>query len=108
MSSSAGSITEGARNYLIRTAGEYTDINQIRNTVVAYKGGAAPAPGTAPSPASVVLLRDIADVYDGYKDEEQSVFINGRPAVTTAAARSRAAPPFVSISRPPESCTSGR
>ncbi|HOV15159.1 MAG TPA: efflux RND transporter permease subunit, partial [Spirochaetota bacterium] len=36
---SAGSITEGNKNYLVRTSGEYTDIEQIKNTVVAYKGG---------------------------------------------------------------------
>ncbi len=78
---SAGTITEGSRNFLVRTAGEYTDIEQIRNTVVAYRG-VAPAPGRpAPDGSSVVLLRDIANVYDGFKKEETSVIINGRPGV---------------------------
>ncbi len=78
---SAGTVAEGSRNFLVRTSGEYTSIEQIKNTVVAYKG-TAPAPGRqAADGSSVVLLRDIANVYDGYKKEETSVIINGKPGV---------------------------
>ncbi len=77
---SAGTVGEGSRNFLVRTAGEYTSIEQIRNTVVAYKG-TAPAPGRLGADGSVVLLRDVANVYDGYKKQESSVIINGKPGV---------------------------
>jgi HAE1 family hydrophobic/amphiphilic exporter-1 len=36
---SAGSIQEGNKNYLLRTAGEYHSIEDIKNTVVTYRGG---------------------------------------------------------------------
>lgn len=82
---SAGSITEGNKNYLLRTAGEYTNIEQIKNTVVAYKtsGGIKSAmnPVSIPSDTVVIRLRDIAEVYDGLKDEEDSVIVNGKPGV---------------------------
>ena len=78
---SAGSITEGSKNYLIRTAGEYKTIDEIKNTVIAYKGSqfASRDPGVKNS--QVVRLRDIANIYDGYKKEENNVFINGQPGV---------------------------
>ncbi len=84
---SAGSITEGNTNYLVRTSGEYQDIEQIRNTVIAYKGArpdSAPtqsSPGTAQSSLGTVRLRDVANVYDGFRKEETTVFINGQPGV---------------------------
>jgi hydrophobic/amphiphilic exporter-1 (mainly G- bacteria), HAE1 family len=71
---SAGSITEGSKKYLIRTSGEYKDVEEIKNTVVAYKGASE-------SGAKAIRLRDIANVYDGYKDENSAVFINGKPGV---------------------------
>ena len=78
---SAGSITEGNKNYLIRTSGEYKSIDEIKNTVIAYKGSqfASRDPGVKNS--QVVRLRDVANVYDGYKKEENNVFINGQPGV---------------------------
>ncbi len=81
---SAGSITEGNKNYLIRTSGEYTDLEQLKNTVIAYKnpnamkGFISP---TVPSDTAVIRLRDIAEVYDGLKDEQDSVLVNGKPSV---------------------------
>ncbi len=77
---SAGSITEGNKNYLIRTAGEYQDIDQIKNTVVAYKGGAA-SPVAGPGPTRVIRLRDLANVFEGYQKETDEVIINGQPGV---------------------------
>ena len=76
---SAGSIEEGNKNYLIRTSGEYEDIEEIKNTVVAYRGGSS-LPGEN-APTHVVRLRDIANVYDGLKKAEDLVFVNGLPSV---------------------------
>ncbi len=69
---SAGSITEGESNLLIRTAGEFRSIEDIRNTVVATRGGGS---------ATVVRLGDIAEVYEGLRRETNAVYINGRPGV---------------------------
>jgi HAE1 family hydrophobic/amphiphilic exporter-1 len=77
---SAGSITEGNKNYLILTAGEFQDLDQIRNTVVTYRGGTG-NPGASEAPTRVVRLRDIANVYEGYKKEESTVLVNGKPGV---------------------------
>ncbi len=77
---SAGSITEGTKNYLVLTSGRYDSIKQIKNTVISYKGG-TPGPTGAPTEMKSILLRDIANVYDGFKDPGSLVFINGEPGV---------------------------
>jgi hydrophobic/amphiphilic exporter-1 (mainly G- bacteria), HAE1 family len=77
---SAGSITEGNKNYLIKTSGEYESIDQIKNTVISYKGGLI-NPMAGPEPMKVIRLRDVANVFDGFRDEDSTVFINGKPGV---------------------------
>lgn len=77
---SAGSITEGTKNYLVRTSGEYQNIEEIKNTVISYKG----SPPTARNPEGAlkaIRLRDVANVYEGFREEESSVIINGTPGV---------------------------
>ncbi|MDR0730260.1 MAG: efflux RND transporter permease subunit [Treponema sp.] len=76
---SAGTIIEGDVSYILSTMGEYTSLEQIRGTVIAYKGGGATAAGVE-SPKTV-YLRDIADVYEGYRDESSMVYVNGQTAV---------------------------
>ncbi|MDR1411026.1 MAG: efflux RND transporter permease subunit [Spirochaetaceae bacterium] len=75
----AGTITEGGLSYLLTTMGEYTSLDEIRNTVISYKGGGMTADGIE-QPRSV-FLRDIADVYEGYRDETSLVYVNGQTAV---------------------------
>jgi HAE1 family hydrophobic/amphiphilic exporter-1 len=75
----AGSITEGGLSYILTTMGEYTSLDQIRDTVIAYKGGGL-VNGQAELPRAV-YLRDIADVFDGYRDQESVVLVNGQPSV---------------------------
>ncbi len=77
---SAGSITEGNRDYLILTSGEFQDLDQIKNAVVTYRGGESSS-RTSSTPSKVVRLRDIANVYEGYKKEENTVLVNGKPGV---------------------------
>jgi HAE1 family hydrophobic/amphiphilic exporter-1 len=79
MQVAAGSITEGGLSYLLTTMGEYTSIEQIKNTVISYKGGGL-VDGQVELPRSV-YLRDIADVFEGYRDETSSVYVNGVAAV---------------------------
>ncbi|MFW6214621.1 MAG: efflux RND transporter permease subunit [Alkalispirochaetaceae bacterium] len=77
---SAGNITEGNTNYLIRTSGEFTDIDQIRDVVISYAGG-EPTPNNPDPPRVPIRLRDVANVYDGYEEESSAVYINGEPGV---------------------------
>jgi HAE1 family hydrophobic/amphiphilic exporter-1 len=79
MQIAAGSITEGGLSYLLTTMGEYTSIEQIKNTVISYKGGGL-VDGQVELPRSI-YLRDIADVFEGYRDQTSSVYVNGVPAV---------------------------
>ncbi len=79
MQTAAGTITDGGLSYILTTMGEYTSIEQIRDTVIAYKGGGL-VNGQIELPRSV-YLRDIADVYESYRDETSLVLVNGQPAV---------------------------
>ncbi|MCX7788635.1 MAG: efflux RND transporter permease subunit [Spirochaetes bacterium] len=78
---SAGSIDEGSKSYLIRTSGEYRSIEEIQNTVIAYKPATNPRADGGSSNLRAIRLRDIANVYDGYKKETSTVLINGKPGV---------------------------
>ncbi|WP_281167865.1 efflux RND transporter permease subunit [Sediminispirochaeta bajacaliforniensis] len=78
----AGSIVEGNIDYLVTTSGEYDSIDQIKNTVISYKSGSmAGTSGDGSAGQRTVRLRDIADVYDGYKDADSLVYINGEPGI---------------------------
>ncbi|MGN0728735.1 efflux RND transporter permease subunit [Treponema sp.] len=64
-----GTITEGFMDYSIRTTGEYMDIAQINNTVIATRNGYD------------VKLCDIGKAFMGYQDASNAVYINGLPGV---------------------------
>ncbi|AEJ18360.1 efflux RND transporter permease subunit [Gracilinema caldarium] len=76
---SAGSILDNGLSYLLTSAGEYRTLDEIRSTVISYKGGGLVNGEIEPS--KVVRLQDIADVYEGYRDEDSLVFVNGQAAV---------------------------
>jgi HAE1 family hydrophobic/amphiphilic exporter-1 len=76
----AGSITENGLNYILTTMGEFTSIDQIKNTVISYRGGGVSATGQVEMPRQV-YLRDLADVFEGFRDESSLVYVNGVPAV---------------------------
>ena len=69
----AGSVEEGSKKYLVRTGGEYKSLEEIENAVISYKFSG----GTTKE----IRLRDIAEVYEGYKDATSTVYINGEPGV---------------------------
>ncbi|MDR0323558.1 MAG: efflux RND transporter permease subunit [Treponema sp.] len=79
MQTSVGSITEGSLSYILTAMGEYSSLEELKNTVIAYKGGGFT--GTAVEMPRQIYLRDIADVFEGYRDETSVVFVNGQPAV---------------------------
>ncbi len=82
-----GTITESDLNYTISTIGEYASIEDIKDTVISYKQAGSQADalrgGAMPRLASV-RLRDIADVYDGYKELSTNYYFNGVPCVQMA------------------------
>ena len=64
-----GQITEGSRDYSVRTIGEYKSIDEINNTVVTTKNGYD------------VKLIDLGHAFLGYNDASSEVYINGEPGV---------------------------
>ncbi|MDR1428959.1 MAG: efflux RND transporter permease subunit, partial [Spirochaetaceae bacterium] len=79
MQVAAGTITENGISYLLTTMGEYTSLEQMRNTVISYKSPQVVS--GVPELPRQVYLRDLADVFEGYRDETSSVYVNGQPAV---------------------------
>jgi HAE1 family hydrophobic/amphiphilic exporter-1 len=65
----AGSIVDGAKNYSIRTTGEYASLQDIAGTVIAQRNGAD------------IRLLDIGTVSLAYPDETSTVYINGETGV---------------------------
>jgi HAE1 family hydrophobic/amphiphilic exporter-1 len=74
----AGTITEAGMSYILTTMGEYRSLEEIRSTVISYQGGGLV--NGRPLPRSV-YLRDLANVYEGYRDQTSIVLVNGVPSV---------------------------
>lgn len=66
-----GKVKEGDRSYHIRTSGEFRTVKEIAETVIAYRG----------AENHPILLQDIAEVYEGYKDADMIVKIGGEDGV---------------------------
>ncbi len=64
-----GNINEGKRRYVVRTLGQFTDLRQIENVILARQDGTA------------TYLRDVAEVQYGYKDRDRVVRRNGIPSI---------------------------
>jgi hydrophobic/amphiphilic exporter-1 (mainly G- bacteria), HAE1 family len=64
-----GEVYQGDRALLLRSQGQFDNLDQIRNLVVLTKAGVP------------VYLRDIADVSDATEDNRSILRINGRPGV---------------------------
>jgi hydrophobic/amphiphilic exporter-1 (mainly G- bacteria), HAE1 family len=79
MQTAAGSIIENGLSYILTTMGEFTSLDEIKNTVISYKGGGLSG-GQVEMPRQV-YLRDLADVYENYRDETSIVYVNGQRAV---------------------------
>ena len=72
---SAGTIAQGKRDYTYRTIGEYRNIKDIEDTVIAYREGGP------------VLIRDVAVVVDGFKKPYAFVRSKGRFVIAMPARR---------------------
>jgi HAE1 family hydrophobic/amphiphilic exporter-1 len=64
-----GKVQEGHRNYIVRTTGEYTSLEEINQTVISVINGYA------------VRLRDIGEASIGFGDVTSESFINGEKGV---------------------------
>jgi HAE1 family hydrophobic/amphiphilic exporter-1 len=64
-----GEVYQGDRAYLLRSQGQFENLDQIRNLIVMTQGGVP------------VYLRDIADVRDSTEDNRSILRINGRAGV---------------------------
>ncbi|MBN2009596.1 efflux RND transporter permease subunit [candidate division KSB1 bacterium] len=65
----SGWIQDKQREFTIQTQGEYTSIDQIANTSVMSIG------------TTVVRIKDVADVIDGFVEQRQEVWVNDSPSV---------------------------
>ena len=64
-----GSIDAGGKKFNIHTSGSFRDLEEIKTTIVASYGG------------NVVYLKDVADIYFGYKDMDYHARYNGKRAI---------------------------
>lgn len=64
-----GKITEQTKDLAVRTTGEFTSLEEIKEAVVAQRRGYG------------VQLKDIAEVGLGYRDEESHVLVNGKAGI---------------------------
>ena len=64
-----GEVDEGDSTFLLRSQGQFTNLDDIRSLVVLTKDGVP------------VYMRDIADVTDSTEDRRSFMRINGRPGV---------------------------
>lgn len=71
----AGAMELGEAKFSVRVPGEFTGAEEIRSLVVNA------------GPDGVVYMRDIAEVYDGFKEMETRSRLNGREAVTLTVAK---------------------
>lgn len=65
----AGRVTEGSREFIVRTTAEFQNLDDIRNVIVANNGKA------------MVRLKELAAVEDGHEDQRVVTRFNGKPAI---------------------------
>ena len=80
ITSSGGSIESGDSNYSISAEGTYKSIEDIKKTVLSQ-------PRKANGSKVDVLLRDIANVYEGYKDTTTMAFYGDKPSILLLVAK---------------------
>jgi HAE1 family hydrophobic/amphiphilic exporter-1 len=68
----AGTLEKGHLDVMVRTPGEYTSLNELRNTVIAVREGVP------------IQLKEVADVEDSWEKVTRIVRVNGRPGIRLA------------------------
>ncbi len=69
---SGGRIEEGSQRYLVRTVNQFTDLEQMRELLIANQDGVP------------IRLRDVAAVSQGYKEREAIIRLGGQESVELA------------------------
>jgi len=69
INSSGGFIEEGIQEFSIRTVGEYQNIDDLKNTILTFKGGIP------------VYLHDVAEVSSGEKEKRNYIQTNGQNSI---------------------------
>ena len=64
-----GKLNEGQKDYIVRTTGEFSSIDDINDTVISTINGYD------------VKLRDVGRAFLGFEDPNSEVYINGEPGV---------------------------
>ena len=77
--SSGGSIESEDVNYSIKTNGKYQSLEDLKNTVISYK--TTTSDGNSMPKLVTLRLRDIADVYEGYKNQTTLAYLDSEPSV---------------------------
>lgn len=68
----AGKITENAKNFVLKTKGEYQSVEEIADTIVAVRN------------EYNVRLSDLGNVYMGFEDSVDEVYIDGKSGVSVS------------------------
>jgi HAE1 family hydrophobic/amphiphilic exporter-1 len=71
----AGLYDKGNLEVLVRTQGEYRDLEEIRNTVITMRRG------------TPIRIRDVADVVDSWEEIRHIVRIDGKPGLRIAISK---------------------
>ncbi|WP_147615404.1 efflux RND transporter permease subunit [Treponema pectinovorum] len=64
-----GKISDGVKDYTVRTTGEFSSVEEVKDTVITTVNN------------YVVRLGDLGNVYLGFEDRTSEVYINGQPGV---------------------------
>ncbi|HSQ77087.1 MAG TPA: efflux RND transporter permease subunit, partial [Bacteroidota bacterium] len=70
--SPSGWIENEYQEFTLRTTGEYASLEEIENTTVAVRG------------STLIRIKDVARVVDGFAEQRQKVWANGKPSVMLA------------------------
>lgn len=80
LNSAAGSITENGIEYTIQTEGDYANVDQIGDTVIAYKP-------KKNGQLQQITLSEVGTVTDDYEDASTYAIYNGAPCVALSISK---------------------
>ena len=66
---SGGRLTDGTQEYLVRTLNQFETIEDIADTIIVQREG------------RILRLRDVAVVFEGHKERDSIMRVNGREAI---------------------------
>ncbi len=65
----SGWVDDDMIEFTVKTVGEYSNLDQIRNTTIANIDG------------TPVRIKDVAEVIDGFKEQRQREYVNNNPSI---------------------------